>query len=201
MMTLSAARAQAHIIELGRIDLTGDFTLNHNYDFNHPAAFPFGTFGTQAVENATGIFSPYVSAGDILAMNTQFMFGPISPVSWVVSQPMMWTIGGFTIDTQFILITGADFVGRNGLGLTDLSGNGFDPSAYGLGAFSNWNFTAPPYDIRNFDTDITGPIKLQIIVRYDVAEGGNTLVFLALSLFGLICVTQSTRIGTHQLRR
>jgi hypothetical protein len=94
-------------------------------------------------------------------MNTQFMFGPITPTNWDVSSPMIWSIGGFTIDTQHVLITGADFVGRNCLGITNLSGNGFDPSVYGLGAFSYWNFTAPPYDISHFDTDITGPIRAE----------------------------------------
>jgi hypothetical protein len=182
--------AQANIIELGQINLTGNFTLNHNYDFNHPSAFPFGTFGTLTVENVTGIFGPYVSGGETLGMNTQFMLGPISSVNWDVSSPMIWSIGGFTLDTQHVLITGADS-GRNCLGITDLSGNGFDPSSYGLGAFSRWVFTAPPYDIGHFDTDITGPISLQIAVRYDnghVPDTGATLGFLAVSLFGLLCI-------------
>ncbi len=196
--------AQATIISLGEIDLTGNFTLNHHYDFNNPSAFPFGTFGTLTVQDATGIFAPNVAAGDTLGMNTQFMFGPITQINWDVSSPMIWSIGGFTIDTQHVLITGADFVGRNCFGITDLSGNEFDPSAYGLGAFSVWNFRAPPYDIGHFDTDITGPISLQIAVGYDnghVPDTGATLGFLAVSLFGLLCTRRLVLLSESRERR
>jgi hypothetical protein len=194
--------AQATIISLGQINLTGNFTLNHHYNFNNPSAFPFGPFGTLTVQDATGIFAPYVASGDTLGMNTQFMFGPITPINWDVSSPMIWSIGGFTLDTQHVLIKGADS-GRNCLGITDLSGNGFDPSSYGLGAFSRWVFTAPPYDIRHFDTDITGPISLQIAVGYDnghVPDTGATLGFLAVSLFGLLC-TRSLVIRIERMKK
>jgi hypothetical protein len=195
---LLCTSARATLIELGRIDFTGNFTLNHNYNFNNPAAFPFGTFGSQTVQTATGIFAATVNGGDTLGMNTPFMYGPISPISWEPSQPMTWNIGGFTIDTQYVLITGADFVGRNCLGLTSLSGNGFDPSNYGLGAYSYWNFTAPPYDISNFPTDITGPINLAFIVTYDdgqrVPEGGATITLLCIAIFGLVSVHRMLKV-------
>jgi hypothetical protein len=183
---LLAATAQATIIDLGEIDLTGNFTLNHTYNFNDPSASPFGTFGQLTVQSATGIFAPYVSNGDSLAMNTPFMFGPISPTDWTVSQPMTWSIGGFTIDTQYILITGADFVGRNCSGGTDLSGNGFDPNAYPFYPFSFWDFIAPPYDISNFPEDITGPINMTFALRYDdhevIPDNGPTALLLAIAI-------------------
>lgn len=164
--------AQATIISLGQVDLTGNFTLNHHYNFNNPSAFPFGTFGTLTVQDASGIFAPYVGAGDTLGMNTQFMFGPITAINSDVSSPMIWRIGGFTINTQKVLVTGADFAGRSCLGITDLSGNGFDPNDYPpFGAFSFWDFIAPPYDISNFHEDITGPITLKIAVGYDRRRG------------------------------
>jgi hypothetical protein len=121
--------AQATIISLGQVDLTGNVTSNHHYN---------------------------------LIILRRFRLEPLE------SSPMIWSIGGFTIDTQKVLITGADFAGRSCNGLTDLSGNGFDPNDYPpFGAFSFWDFIAPPYDISNFHEDITGPITLKIAVGYD----------------------------------
>jgi hypothetical protein len=173
--------AHADIIELGEIDFTGNFTLNHNFNFNTPT-MPFGTFGIQTVQSATGIFAPYISSGDVLNMSTQFMY-----VSGLT--PMQWSIDGFTINTLSAGVTGADS-GRYCLGLTALSGNGFDPSAYPpFGAVSLWDFTAPPYDISNFPTDITGPINLQFIVEYDdghVPDSGSSLSLLISAWFSLL---------------
>jgi hypothetical protein len=192
MLTLSGI-AQANIIELGQINLTGNFTLNHSYDFNHPEASPFGAFGAQTVQNATGIFAPYVSAGDTLGVNTPFM-----------SLPMIWSIGGFTLSTQYFLIVGPDS-GRFCFGATDLSGNGFDPNDYPpFGAFSHWTFTAPPYDISNFDEDVTGPITLQIAAGYDnghVPDTATTLGFLAVGLFGLLCTRRLVLLSESRERR
>jgi hypothetical protein len=39
--------ARATFIETGRITFSGDFTLNHLYDFNNQSAQPFGSFGAQ----------------------------------------------------------------------------------------------------------------------------------------------------------
>src|SRR6267142_4404385 len=112
---------QAANIDVGKIELAGNFTLNHTFSFNPPEAAPFGMFGTMTVQSATGIFGPHVAAGDVLAMNTPFMyvssgFTPVDipcggTVFGSLPQPMRWTIGGFTINTLFDLITGADFVG------------------------------------------------------------------------------------------
>jgi hypothetical protein len=181
------------ITTLGEIHFTGDFTLNHNYNYNDPSAFPFGRFGPLTVQSATGFFAPNVNVGDTLTMNTQFMFGPINPISWMVSQPMDWSIGGFMIDTKYVLITGADS-GRNVAGIIDLSGHGFDPSAYGVppyvGANTFWDFTAPPFDITDFPSDITGPITITLDVQYvsHIPDGGGTLGLLAISTFGLLYV-------------
>ena len=105
-MLLSNA-VQATQIERGQIDFTGNFTLNHNYNFNDRAAFPFGTLGIQTVQDATGIFAPYVVHGSTLGMNHQIMYGVITH-----SISMTWSIGGITFDTQETNIAGADFVGR-----------------------------------------------------------------------------------------
>jgi hypothetical protein len=118
---------------------------------------------------------------------------------------MIWSIGGFTINTQKVLVTGADFAGRSCLGITDLSGNGFDPNDYPpFGAFSFWGFIAPPYDISNFHEDITGPITLKIAVGYDnghVPDTGATLSFLTVSLFGLLCTRRLVLLSESRERR
>lgn len=212
-MVLSGV-AQANIIELGQINLTGNFTLNHNFDFNNASASPFGTFGTLTAQSATGIFVPYVVSGDMLTMNTPSMYvsSGLTPVVLPngdvlfgsLAAPMQWSIGGFTINTLWDLITGADFAGRNCFGIGDLSGNGYDPSAYPVYPLLIWNFTAPPYDISNFQTDITGPITLQIAVRYDnghVPDTGATLSFLAVSLFGLFCTRRLVLLSESRERR
>lgn len=196
---LIALKLQAHTIQLGQIEFTGAFTLNHNYNFNESLT-PFGTFGIQAVQASTGIFSPYVSPSNTLAMNIPFFYvstgtTPVPiPFNGVffgsLAQPMQWTIGGFTIDTLWDVITGPDNASYC-LGLTNLSGNGFNPADYGLGAFSYWDFTAPPYDISNFHSDVSGPISLTFIAVYNdgrVPESGPGLIgLLALVGFFGVC--------------
>ena len=116
---------------------------------------------------------------------------------------MVWSIGGYTINTQDIGITGADS-GRTGGGIADLSGNGFDPSAYGLGAVTAWSFIAPPYDISNFHMDITGPITLGIGVAYDnghVPETGATLDLFCVSLLGLLCARRFVLSESRERRK
>ena len=200
MAILFSGAAQANIVGLGQITLTGNFTLDHNFDFNNPDATPYGTFGTLMVQSTTGIFVPYVAGGDTLSMNTPLVYvssgsDPIvlpngKIVFGSLPAPMQWSIGGFTINTLWDVITGDDIAGQDVTGLGDLSGNGFDPSAYGSGAILSWHFTAPPYDISNFHMDITGPITLQIGVGYDnghVPETGATVRLLCMGLFGLFC--------------
>ena len=55
--------AQANIIPLGDVTLSGDFTLNHLYDFNHPAGQPFGWLGRQTVQSSSRLFARYIQAG------------------------------------------------------------------------------------------------------------------------------------------
>src|SRR4029077_446043 len=64
--TLLCVEARAVPVDLGEISLTGTFTLNHNFNFNNPSAFPFGTFGSLTVQSATGIFGSDVSPGNVL---------------------------------------------------------------------------------------------------------------------------------------
>lgn len=192
---LLSTNVEGNLVQLGAISFTGDFILNPSFNFNDPQAFPFGSFQTMTAQSATGIFGSYVAAGDVLTMNTPFMYvsGGSTPIVipfvgtffGSLAQPMEWSIDGFTINTLWDVITGADFAGRYCLGLTNLSGNGFDPSSYGLGATSQWDFTAPPY---NTVANTSGPIDLQIRVQYDdghVPDGGSTAALLGLGIVGM----------------
>lgn len=185
----------ATIIDLGQINLTGNFTLNHNFNFNSPT-MPFGTFGTLTVQSATGVFSPYVLSGDTLSMNTDLMYvssgsTPVllpdgSVVFGSLPSPMLWSIDGFSINTLWTNVAGSDS-GRSCLGLISLTGNGFDPLAYPFYPGTTWNFTAPPYDITNFPADITGPINMTIDVAFDVVpDQADTAVLLLLALSALL---------------
>src|SRR3954452_16268492 len=153
LVLASVMVAKANTIPLGQVSLSGDFTLNHLYDFNHPAAQPFGWFGTQNVQNASGIFSAFIQSGDMLG----------SQALWTQGNLPLFTIGGFDLASFCVNIAGADS-GRFVLGLVDMTGNGFnqDPNT-----FVAWNFTAPPYDISNFPTDITGAINLTFVASFD----------------------------------
>jgi hypothetical protein len=170
-----ACNARANFIELGEIDFTGSFTVNHLYNFNNQGAAPFGWFGTLTAQNVTGIFSPYVTVGNTLAMNSTALN---------TVQPSLWTIGGYTLSTNFVGIYAAGFC----VGVLDLSGNGFDPNNYPpYGAYSHWEFWSPAWP-PDISYDVTGPINLSIFVGYDnghVPDGGNTLLFFGL---GAVCV-------------
>lgn len=188
---LVAGTSHASIIEIGRIDLSGDFTLNHNYNFNNPSAQPFGSFSNVTAVDASGIFAGHIAPGDPLTMN---------PVDLLQSGEM-WMIGGFTLTTgnDTLSITGPD-AGRFVQAPVDLTGNGFDPAAFNVGfgdAFSRWVFTAPPYDISNFPSDVTGPIQLTITTVFEnghVPEPGSTFAFLALGIVTLVLVRQAQKI-------
>ena len=203
---LLATRAEAIPIDLGQLRLSGDFTLNHEFDFNHPELAPFGTLGNLMIIGATGVFASYISIGESLGANTRGVYhhagsGTVTvPGSGTffgtLPQPMSWSAGGFTLNTLWTNITGSD-AGRYVLGLGVLSGNGFDPFSYPFVPVLYWNFTAPPYNIGNFPSDITGPINLTIGVEYDdgvpVPEPSSVLLFSAAFL-----VAQAVR---YRLRR
>jgi len=173
---VSATTLKANFIQLGEIDLTVTFTVNHLYDFNNHGAASFGWFGTLTAQSVTGIFSPYVTVGNTFGMNSTAL-NTVQPFP-------LWTIGGYTLSTNFVGIYAAGFC----VGVLDLSGNGFDPNNYPpYGANSHWEFWSPawPPDITY---DVTGPINLSIFVGYDnghVPDGGNTLLFFGL---GAVCV-------------
>jgi hypothetical protein len=204
---LFAARTDAATIDLGQVVLRGDFTLNHLFDFNPPRAAPFGSFGVLKVESATGIFAPHVTAGagDTLAMNTPnvYVASGFDPVVipgigiffGTLPQPMVWSIGGFTLETLWDNVAGADS-GRFVHGFTDLSGNGFNPNDYPFHPFSFWSFTAPPYDISDFPTDITGPIVLTIGAAYDdrvMAPEPSSLMLFGFGFAGVVAWTLRRR--------
>jgi hypothetical protein len=168
-LALIPARAEANTITLGEIELSGSFTLNPAYNFNQPTAQPFGSFTDLTVIQASGIFTPLMHRGDALLMNTPNVLSPpfTAPLeSKPLAGQMVWSIGGYTIDTTWDVITGPDS-GRNVLGLFDLSGHHVDHRLQALGAHGFWDFTAPPYDISNFPDPVTGPINLTIHEAFD----------------------------------
>jgi hypothetical protein len=152
--------------------LTGDFTLNHLYDFNNQGAAPFGWFGTMHVTNVSGLFAPYINNGSTLSGSSAL---------WTVSGSYpIWNMGGFTFTTTWDVITGADS-GRYVFGILNLSGNGYNQSS----DFASWNFIAPPYDISHFYQDITGPITLYFVVGHEnghVPDRGGTILMFGLSV-------------------
>ena len=168
--------ARATFIETGRITFSGDFTLNHLYDFNNQSAQPFGSFGTQTASQVTGIFSPFVQNGNILSGSTALWALP--------SGGPVWTIGGFTLTTTFELIGNGPDSARFSFGMLDMTGNGYNQG----NDYVHWEFIAPPYDISHFDHNITGPISLLIKVGFDnghVPDGGSTVSLLGFGLLGL----------------
>ena len=187
---LLATRAEAIPIVLGQLRLAGDFTLNHDFDFDHPELAPFGTFANLTIVGTTGVFAPHTSIGGSLGMNTAGVYqhagsGTVdvpgsSTFVGTLPQPMSWSAGGFTLDTLWTNITGAD-ADRYVLGLGALSGNGFDASSYPFVPVLHWNFTAPAYDISDFPSDVTHPIDLTIGIQYDdgvvVPEPSSGLLF------------------------
>lgn len=173
LVFLLTAVSIAHADLIAQVTFTGDFTLNHLYDFNDPGAQPFGTFSDQTVIGSNGLFSPFIHVGQII--NGQ----PL----WTENTLPLFTIGGFSLLTNSVSITGPDS-GRLVVGFTDLDGNGyqFDPN------HSLWTFIAPPYDISNFHHDITGPITLQFRVfddNFQVPDSGGTFTLMASGLLGL----------------
>jgi VPDSG-CTERM motif len=169
LILASVTIASANLIPLGSVTFSGDFTLNHLYDFNNPASQPFGWWGDQTVTQSSGIFSPNIQSGNVLggqALRT-------------VNNLPLFTLGGFTFVTTDVGIFGPDS-GRFVQGIVDLSGNGF-PGADRV----TWQFTAPPYDITHFDQDITGPITLMFLAFHEtghVPDTGATLTLLAVGL-------------------
>jgi VPDSG-CTERM motif len=161
----SATIAGANVIPLGSVTFSGDFTLNHSYDFNHPASQPFGWWGDQTVIQSTGIFSSSIQTGNILG----------GQALWTVNNLPVFSLGRFTFITTSVGIFGADS-GRFVQGIVDLSGNSF-PGADEV----TWQFTAPPYDITHFDHDITGPITLMFLTGH-VPDSGATLFLLSVGL-------------------
>ena len=174
LLALIPERAEAKTITLGEIELSGSFTLNPAYNFSEPTAQPFGSFADLTVVQASKRFTPLAGRGDALVMTTPDLLSPAATAlaeSKPLAGQMTWSIGGYTIDTTWDGITGADIAGRNVSGLFDLSGHHFDRALDALGAFGYWDFTAPPYDISNFTQPVTGPVTLTIHVAFDNGHG------------------------------
>jgi hypothetical protein len=182
-LALIPARTEANTITFGEIELSGSFTLNPAYNFNQPTAQPFGSFTDLTVIQASGRFAPFVDSGDALVMNTPFVLSPPFAAlaeSKPLAGQMVWSIGGYTMNTTWDVITGADS-GRFVLGQFDLSGHHLDHALSALGARGFWDFTAPPYDISNFTSPVTGPITLTIHEVFDKGHGAPKASSLLLS--------------------
>lgn len=174
LLALIPAGAEAKTITLGEIELSGSFTLNPAYNFNEPTAQPFGSFSDLTVMQASKRFTPFVHRGDALVMTTPYLLSPPATAlaeNKPLAGQLTWSIAGYSIDTTWNVITGADIAGRDVSGLFDLSGHHFDRALDALGAFGYWDFTAPPYDISKFTQPVTGPITLTIHVAFDNGHG------------------------------
>ena len=177
--------ARANIIPLGQVTFSGEFTLNHLYDFNNPGSQPFGWFHTQTVQSSTGIFAPFIQAGNTLGG---------AGALWSQGQVPMFTISGFDLQSFFVSITGADS-GRFVFGQSTMTGNGFNQ---GPDTTVTWSFIAPPYDISNFPKDITGPISFGFFAFFDnhhVPDTGNTLTLLGFATSGLLLIRRKKRFS------
>ena len=147
--------AEAKSVTLGEIVLTGGFTI---YNGVYPQN-ALGIFQDMEVQTSTGIFAPHVSTGDALQMSSPYM---------VYSQPMSWSVGGYSFDTPSyeFSVAGAPQAGQIAISHFALSGNGFDPSDYPLGINSFWHFLFPPYDHQS-PPETFGPITMTIHVGYE----------------------------------
>ena len=172
ILILLATVSIAHAGKLGDVGFSGDFTLNHLYDFNNPGAQPFGTFSDQTVIWSQGIFTPYIHAGQTVAGQELWSAG---------HSPPLFSIGGYTVITEPLMvnINGPDS-GRYVFGWSEINGNGYHLSP----DFSFWTFFAPPYDISDFHEDVTGPIQLQF-VAIDAPDTGSTLALMGIGLLGM----------------
>lgn len=181
----SVPLARANIIPIGQVTFTGDFTLNHLYNFNDPGSQPFGWFETETVQTSTGIFAPFVQGGQSLGG---------AGALWSQGQLPTFSVGGFDLQSFFVTITGADS-GRFVFGQVNMSGNGFtqDPDTS-----VTWSFIAPAYDISNFFKDITGPISFGMFAFFDnhhVPDTGNTLTLLGFATLGLLLIRRKKRFS------
>jgi hypothetical protein len=176
LLLITVSIANANIVELGSVNLTGNFTLNHNYDFNHPGAQPFGHFGPMTARDVTGVFLNWAHAGDHLGFRNSNALN-------TVSQLPIWTLGRVLFATTSVLIVGPD-ISRTCVGLFKV----LTPGSVGAppNSYMQWSFTAPGYDPEH---DITGPIILNIVWLYDdgrVPDGGSTLLMLGIAAASVV---------------
>jgi hypothetical protein len=150
---------------IGEIKVSGTFTLDPTYDFNNFfTGRSYGTFADVIVSGVSGLFAPYVLVGDAFDMNTTAML--INPCCAAYDNPLVWSVGGYTMDVTLAIAAGAN--PRTVAGNIDLTGNGFDPDAFKVEPFNEpatvvFNFRAPAE--TGFPTQaVTGPLDLRIEV-------------------------------------
>ena len=165
IVLVPATPLAADPVTVGTIDFSGNFTVSHLFNIFIPTNF-VGTFGPMTVTDVTGIFLPYVSVGNLLTMSTPNLF-------LVPLPPLAWTIGGYTIVTDDVLIAETqDCNFPPGCIVSEsagtFSGNGFDPSKFPFPVTVAWQFFAPIFDPTDHPVDITGPIQMDLAVTLQV---------------------------------
>jgi hypothetical protein len=151
---------------IGQIVLAGEITLHHRYNYNIPTAHPFGTFSAPlTVQSRSGVFAPHVSVGEPLVMDSLHLPTATTSSNMQVSEPRAWSIGGFTLDVESMLIAGPDS-GRAVVNQLSLSGHAFDPGDYPGVPLQETQFTAPAFRVDSFLLDVTGPISMTLTVGY-----------------------------------
>jgi hypothetical protein len=102
--------------------------------------------------------------------------------TFVLAQPALWTVGGFTFDLNAgsIVLQGGGFINISGTGT--ISGNGFTPTA-GNFTFSSQN----PGSHGQFSFSASGTTS--------VPDGGSAVALLGIALTGIEVLRRRLRIG------
>jgi hypothetical protein len=177
---------------LGQVTFSGSFVHVASYDYNHPGSMPFGYFqGNAAVQQATGFFAPYVSSGDLLSMNTPYVWESPITGNWLPpTNPVVWSFAGFTLDARRVLVAGPQ--PGQVLGFVNMSGHNFDQTdlIYGPnGATAYWTIST---GLGSPDVSITLDLR-DTFASASAPDSGSTFLFVGLALAGLVLFRRGER--------